>query len=56
MSKRVREVTSGKEFDSLTAVLEEYGLKMPTLRRALVSGKPLSKGPNKGLQFEYLDA
>lgn len=56
MSKRVREVTSGKEFDSLTAVLEEYGLKMPTLRRALVSGKPLSKGLNKSLQFEYLDA
>jgi len=55
MSKRVREVTSGKIFNSLTAALDEYGFKMPTLRRALKSGKPLAKGPHKGLQFEYLD-
>lgn len=54
MSKRVKEVTSGNEFNSLTETLEFYNLKMPTLNRALKSGKPLSKGPNKGLQFEYL--
>lgn len=54
MSKRVREETSGREFPSLTAVLEEYGFKMPTLRRALKSGKPISKGEYAGLQFSYV--
>ena len=54
MSKRVVEVTTGAEFPSLTAVLDHYGLKMPTLRRALVSGAPLLKGPHKGLAFKYV--
>ncbi|MHB0978460.1 MAG: NUMOD3 domain-containing DNA-binding protein [Minisyncoccota bacterium] len=54
MSKRVLEVTTGKEFSSLTAALECYALKMPTLRRALLSGRPLQKGPCAGLQFKYV--
>jgi len=54
MSKRVIELTTSTEFPSLTAVLEQYGLKMTTLRRALKSDKPISKGPNKGLHFHYL--
>lgn len=53
MSKAVMEVTTNTEFPSLTAVLNYYGLKMPTLRRALVSGKPLAKGPHAGLVFRY---
>lgn len=53
MSKRVIEITSNKEFDSLSAALLHYGLKMPTLRRALVADKPLSKGPHRGLWFRY---
>jgi group I intron endonuclease len=48
------ELTSGKEFFSLTAALQEYGLKMPTLHRALKSGEAISKGPNAGLRFAYL--
>ena len=55
LSKRVLEVTTDTEFPSLTAVLEHYGFKMPTLRRALVTGKPLAKGVHKGLQFVYID-
>ena len=54
MSKRVIELTTNTEFPSLTAVLEHYGFKMPTLRRALKSGKPISKGEHKGLHFQYL--
>jgi len=53
MSKGVVENTSGREFDSLTAALQHYGLLMPTLRRALKTGKPLSKGPHAGLAFSY---
>ena len=34
MSKRVLEVTTNTEFPSLSATLEHYGFKMPTLRRA----------------------
>lgn len=53
MSKPVIEVTSGTEFTSLTDTLVHYDLKMPTLRRALLTGLPLSKGPRKGLIFRY---
>lgn len=55
MSKRVLEVTTNTEFPSLTAVLEHYELKMPTLRRALLTGKPITKGVRKGLVFRYVD-
>ena len=53
MSKQIREVTTDTLFVSLSAALEHYGLKMPTLRRALKTGKPISKGPCEGLQFRY---
>lgn len=54
MSKQVVETTTGTVFPSLSAALEHYGLKMPTLRRALVTGNPLSRGPHKGLAFRYV--
>lgn len=53
MSKQVREITTDTLFVSLSAVLDHYGLKMPTLRRALKTGKPISRGPCEGLQFRY---
>lgn len=56
MSKRVLEVTTNTEFASLTAVLQHYNMTMPTLRRALVAGTPISKGRYQGLQFKYVDA
>lgn len=43
------------EYGSLTATLEAFQFKMPTLRRALKSGKPLTRGPQKGWRFEYVD-
>jgi group I intron endonuclease len=54
LSKRVLEVTTNTEFASLTSVLEHYGLKMPTLRRALLTGKPIAKGAHRGLVFRYV--
>jgi hypothetical protein len=54
LSKRVLEVTTNTEFPSLTAVLEHYGFKMPTLRRALKTEKPIAKGGHKGLVFRYV--
>lgn len=54
MSKRVFEITNNREFPSLTAVLQHYGMTMPTLRRALLSGEPISKGKFAGLRFKYL--
>lgn len=53
MRKKVMEQTSGQIFDSLTAVLTHYQMTMPTLRRALVSGKPITKGKFTGLVFVY---
>ena len=54
MSKRIIEVTSNTEFVSLSAALQHYKLKMPTLRRALLTEQPLLRGPHAGLQFKYL--
>ncbi len=54
LRKRVIEHTSELEFESLTAALAHFELKMPTLARALKSGRPLSKGPKAGLRFSYL--
>jgi group I intron endonuclease len=51
--EKVLEQTSGQMFDSLTAVLEHYQMTMPTLRRALLSGKPISKGKFVGCVFVY---
>ena len=53
MSKTVFVVPDGILFPSLTSVLSYYGIKMPTLRRALISGKPLSKGRLAGYGFKY---
>lgn len=55
MSKRVLEVTTNTEFPSLSATLEHYGFKMPTLRRALLTGNPIAKGVHKGLKFVYVE-
>lgn len=56
MRKRVLELSTNTEFSSLTAALEHYNFKMPTLRRALLSGKPLTKGPHAGLCFRYIES
>lgn len=53
MRKKVREETSGQIFGSLTETLAHYGMQMPTLQRALSSGKPISKGKFLGLRFIY---
>lgn len=58
MRKQVRAYSPiGKlvEYDSLTSVLTALDLKMPSLNRALKSGKPISKGIRKGWRFEYVD-
>lgn len=43
------------EYGSLTATLQAFELKMPTLNRALKSGKAIIKGPKQGWRFEYID-
>jgi hypothetical protein len=55
MSKQVLETTTGMRFPSLTAVLQHYDMKMPTLRRVLITGKPISRGKFIGLVFQYID-
>jgi len=53
MSKRIVCLTDNKEFPSLTSALQYYGLKMPTLRRALKTEKPIQKGKFEGYMFKY---
>jgi group I intron endonuclease len=53
LSKAVFVMPDGLMFPSLTAVLQKYEIKMPTLRRALQSGKPITKGKLKGYSFKY---
>ena len=54
-SKQVFVMPDGILFPSLTKVLHHYKLKMPTLRRALKSGMPITKGKLKGYEFKYYD-
>jgi len=54
MSKRITEITTQTEFASLSEALQHYGMTMPTLRRALLSEKPISRGKFVGLSFRYL--
>jgi group I intron endonuclease len=54
MSKRITCITDHKDFNSLTEALQHYGMTMPTLRRALLADKPITKGKFAGLWFRYL--
>lgn len=54
MSKPVLAMPDNIVFPSCTATLEHYGLKMPTLTRALKTGKPISKGRLAGYSFSYV--
>ena len=53
VSRAVFAMPDGIMFPSLKATLEHYGIKMPTLRRALVSGEPIKKGKLTGYVFTY---
>jgi group I intron endonuclease len=53
MSKPVFVLPDGIMFPSLTLVLKYYDIKMPTLNRALKSGKPISRGKLTGYVFSY---
>jgi group I intron endonuclease len=53
MSKTIFVKPDGIMFPSLTLVLKYYDIKMPTLNRALKSGKPLTKGKLAGYEFSY---
>ena len=53
MSKTVFVKPDGILFPSLTLVLKYYGIKMPTLNRALKSNKPIQKGRLAGYEFSY---
>lgn len=54
MSKRIICITDNIEFISLSAALQHYSMTMPTLRRALLSDAPITKGRFEGLWFRYL--
>jgi group I intron endonuclease len=53
VSKAVFAMPDGIMFPSLAAALKYYDINMPTLRRALKSGKPISKGKLAGYVFTY---
>lgn len=53
MSKTVFVKPDGIMFPSLTLVLKYYGISMPTLNRALKSGRPIQKGKLAGYEFSY---
>lgn len=40
-------------FPSIVALREEFGLKPPTVNRAIKAGRPLTRGPYKGWIFRY---
>ena len=52
-SKTVFAMPDGILFPSLQTVLKYYDIKAATLRRALVSGKPITRGKLTGYTFKY---
>jgi len=55
MSKKVICVNDNIIFSSLTKTLEHYQIQMPTLRRALLSEKPIQRGRLTGYVFKYYE-
>lgn len=55
VAKQIREITTDTYYPSVSVVREHFGFKPPTINRALKSGKPISRGPHKGLHFEYVE-
>lgn len=55
MSKKVICVNDNIIFPSLTKTLEHYQIQMPTLRRALLSEKPILRGRLAGYVFKYYE-
>lgn len=53
VSKMVFCMNDGIMFKSLQQTLQYYEIKMPTLRRALLSGKPIKRGKLAGYVFKY---
>ena len=49
------EAGNSTRFDSITELREVLGLKATTVNRALKSGKPIAKGPQKGWSFKDAD-
>ena len=58
VSKAIEAVSPTGEiiaFPSIVALREEFGLKPPTVNRAVKSNKPLTRGPYKGWVFRYIE-
>lgn len=53
VNKSVFAMPDGILFKSLQQALTHYEIKMPTLRRALKSGKPIKRGKLTGYTFKY---
>jgi group I intron endonuclease len=55
MRRRVAEITSGQEFESVGAALQHFGMTAPTLNRALQTGQAIGpRSRHAGLAFKYL--
>lgn len=56
MGKEIIEMTSGKRFPVMHDAAKEYGMpNLATILRSIKERKPVTKGPNAGLQFAYID-
>ncbi len=54
--KPIIEMTTGKEFAVMNDAVKFYKMaNLATILRSIDTGFPLSKGPNAGLQFTYVD-
>ena len=56
VAREVHEITTDTYYPSITVVREHFGFTPTTINRALKSGKPISRGPHKGLHFEYIES
>lgn len=56
VSKAIFAMPDGILFPSVSVARQYYGIKPPTINRALKSGKPIKRGKLTGYMFEYANA
>lgn len=56
VSKAIFAMPDGILFPSVSVARQYYGIKPPTINRALKSGKPIKRGKLTGYTFEYANA
>jgi len=54
--REIHELTTDTYYPSIAVAREHFNFTPTTINRALKSGKAITRGPHKGLQFKYVES